>query len=175
MAIVALLGFKFAFEREQTARRQLGILRFLRIPLRTLTFSDILILSSLYLERKHLGPLFHRIGLSALLGVRSLCSPSGRAIRSLAIPKKVLNSLFLNLRHLRLSGTIVGSALALFQTRSSFKAVFTKATCENACGKLPTSRFALKSYSSDNNPTSFRNFISFSNSSLASSVLPNKR
>ena len=52
--------------------------------------------------------------------------------------------------------------------RERFRAVFTSATCVNACGKLPTRRRAIGSYCSDKSPTSFRSASRRSNSSRAS-------
>src|SRR6185312_2190954 len=43
-----------------------------------------------------------------------------------------------------------------FFTRLRFKAVLIRATCEKACGKLPTRRSCRGSYSSDRRPTSLR-------------------
>src|SRR5689334_25166398 len=40
--------------------------------------------------------------------------------------------------------------------RAKFWAVLTRAICENACGKLPTSRLLDISYSSESRPTSLR-------------------
>src|SRR6478672_744003 len=43
---------------------------------------------------------------------------------------------------------------------SRLRAEFTKATCENACGKLPNIRFSRGLYSSASRPTSLRSFSS---------------
>jgi hypothetical protein len=48
-------------------------------------------------------------------------------------------------------------------------AVLIKATCENACGKFPTWRLALGSYSSASSPTSLRKLSNRSNIARASS------
>src|SRR5260370_40311348 len=52
------------------------------------------------------------------------------------------------------------------------RAVFTRAACENACGKLPTRRLSATSYSSDSSPTSFLNLKGFSKSRFASLNFP---
>ena len=56
--------------------------------------------------------------------------------------------------------------------RCRFSAVFTSPTCENACGKFPTSRRPCGSYSSASKPTSFRSANNRSKIAAASSRLP---
>ena len=53
-------------------------------------------------------------------------------------------------------------------------AVLTSPMCENACGKLPTSRPSFGSYSSESRPRSLRSASSRSNSSRASSSSPSR-
>ena len=55
---------------------------------------------------------------------------------------------------------------------SSSSAVLISPMCENACGKLPSSRSRRGSYSSESSPTSLRSASSRSNSSRASSCRP---
>src|ERR1019366_2912684 len=60
-----------------------------------------------------------------------------------------------------------------FAARARLYAELIKAICENACGKLPTRRFAAGSYSSDKRPRSLRSASNRSNKSRASSSRPN--
>ncbi|TML58572.1 MAG: cytochrome b, partial [Actinobacteria bacterium] len=57
-------------------------------------------------------------------------------------------------------------------SRPRLWAVLTSATCENACGKLPTRRPAFVSYSSDRRPTSLRRPSNRWNSASASTCRP---
>jgi hypothetical protein len=55
---------------------------------------------------------------------------------------------------------------------SRWKAAFTNAICDKACGKFPVNSLARVSYSSDSMPTSFLSRNNFRNSFFASRFLP---